>query len=231
MLRYLEWAALGLALAQVSACADTPFKPDVLTGPALAIVAGDGVSDTISASFTQGLVVNVRGADGNAAAGVYVLFNSIGAAAVQVSPASDPTAPFTAGQSVLTDGSGRAAVRIRFQTSAGAGRVAVSVPVYKLADTASYTVLPGAAAALALQPRDTTIQVGGSFRLRASAVDRAGNARADPISFESSGPAATISPGAQVTGVATGSVMLRATTSAGSRVLRDSTSVTVVPKG
>ncbi|HEX9107529.1 MAG TPA: hypothetical protein VF832_09885, partial [Longimicrobiales bacterium] len=115
MLRYLELVALGLALAQVGACADTSVDPATQPGRALTIVAGDGASDTISATLAQGLVVEVRAADGSAAAGVAVLFNNLGASGVQVAPPNTLSAPFTAGQSIITDGSGRAAVRIRFE--------------------------------------------------------------------------------------------------------------------
>jgi len=230
MLRHLRLAAVGLALTQVVACAGPSSLPtDNQKGPALTIVAGNALSDTISATFTSGLVVEVRATDGGAAAGVSVQFNSVGVGGVQMAPAKNPNAPFTAGQAVLTDASGQAAVRLRFQTTPGPAQVSVTVPLYKLSDTASYTILPGAAAGFTLQPRDTTIKVGGSFRLRASVVDRVGNVRTEPISFESSAAAATVSVTGQVTGVSTGAATLRVSASAGGRVLRDSTSVAVVP--
>jgi tricorn protease-like protein len=54
------------------------------------------------------------------------------------------------------------------------------VPVH---DTVTYTVLPGGAVALDVQPSDTSLYVGSRYQLRARSLDRAGNSRPDQISL------------------------------------------------
>lgn len=86
---------------------------------------------------------------------------------------------------------------------------------------------PGAAARLGFQPADTGVRVGGSVALRAAVLDRYGNRRTDPVTYETSASGITVTPTGQVSGVSTGRYAVRAR--AADRT--DSGYVAVVPQG
>lgn len=225
-------ACLALAAA-LAACNDDGGSPP-LAGPALRILAGAGITDTISTAPVQGLVVQVLGEDGRPDAGVEVRF--------EVPQSGDPTAhrlavsavtasSFSLVAGATTDEKGRATVRVRLGSLAGPAGVVITVPLYDLADTAEYTVLPGNPAKVSLEPRDTLLMSGASFTYRGGSVDRRGNAREDPVSYLVRGTAVTVDGTGRATAREPGSAVVRIEAAVGSAMVADSAVVTVVPAG
>jgi Tol biopolymer transport system component len=217
-----------LAAAALAACSSTePSR----RAPSLQIVAGANVTDTIQSALAQALVVEVRDSTGGfATPGTVVRFEGI----------YDPNAPvwamvgglastfFSSFASATTGEDGRAAVLVRLGNGAGTARIVVSVPVLGLADTARYTVTPGAAARVVVTPNDTTVAVGKSYTLSGGVEDRVGNPRTDPVIWTVGGPGATVSSAGVVTAGAPGRYTITATVSA---LGTGSATVSVVPQG
>lgn len=228
----MKWLRSLLALV---ACAPLATCGDDVAGAndgkrGLSITAGSGVTDTINAIPTQGLVVRVLGDDGAPEVGVEVRFDA-SAASSRMFVASVSASSFGAVAGVTTDPSGRATVRVKLGNTTGPGAIAVSVPLFNLSDTARYTVTPGAAARVAIEPRDTTIGLGSVVTLRGSVRDRLNNARTDAVTFEAVTPAVRVDGAGRLTAQALGAgyVRIRATV-AGAPVV-DSARVSVVPAG
>jgi hypothetical protein len=222
------------ALLFVFACAKSPDAPPT-HGEALNVVAGAGLSDTIQATPSPGLVVEVRGPTGQPESGLTVIFEAC--------PVSDdyytcsptllaPTldVPFAQTASTTTDENGRTVVRMRMGTLAGPASVRITAPLYSLGVSAAFTVLPGAAVAVRAVLGDTTVDLGGSFTARAGVVDRAGNLRSDPVTFEATSPALQVSGTGSVSGVAIGRAYVRVRGTVGGITGTDSLGITVVPK-
>ncbi|MGH7460858.1 MAG: TolB family protein [Longimicrobiales bacterium] len=205
---------------------DDGTNPD---GPSLRILAGAGVTDTIGAFPTQGLVVQVRGADGRPDAGVEVRFDASAQTSLVGVVGVGQNFPVTVA-GATTDANGRATVLVRFGSRAGDGFVSVAVPLYNLADTARYTVRPGAAVRVQISPRDTAIEPGRTFRYRGSTVDRANNARPDQATFEATTTAVTVDATGNVAGVRPGVAFVKVRASVGTAVASDSGAIAVVPQ-
>ncbi len=147
---------------------------------------------------------------------------------MQVQNVSQPGFGLVAG--AATDANGRAVVRVRFGSRTGPGRIAVSVPLYNLTDTAAYTILAGAPVRVQLTPRDTAIVVGASFRYRGSTVDRLGNPRQDPTTYEASSTVLTVDGSGNVTGRDFGAAHVRVRATIAGITAADSGRVAVVPQ-
>lgn len=171
----------------------------VVGSPGLAVVSGANVTDTIGAVLPQPLVVEVRDARGLPAAGVVVqLVSSVApipsASGLQVTgpqirlaPAGTTTPGF--GEvNLTTDTAGRAAARVSFAERAGPASVTMLVPTLGYADSARYTVLPGAPAALRLAPRDSAVFLGRTLTLRVGVFDRVRHALAEKPTLSARGP-------------------------------------------
>ncbi len=237
-MKHFAMAALLLAgLSLTISCGKSPDAPEE-KGPAVQIVAGSGLRDTIGALPAQGLVVRVLGANGPEA-GVAVDFQAVPRAGcsdpygygtcvgVQVAAANSSSFGTTA--SGTTDAAGRAVVRVRLGSTATTARLVATVPVYGLADTADYTIDPGAAGGLVVSPRDTALEVGGSYTFGGKVRDRASNPRPDPVTYESSSGAATVNTSGAVSAAATGRAYIRVRATVAGQTLVDSGGVTVVP--
>lgn len=205
-------------------------------------VLGAGVTDTVDTQLSQALVVEVRGPDGQLATGAVVRFEAEPPAdttvrdgvAVFVCPVSAPACVRT-GSGVqfttdTTDIHGRAQAVIRLGHVAGRAVVRLTVPEFSLEDSATFTVLAGAAAGVHALTADTALMIGATVKLGASVVDRYGNDRPGTVVLTAgSGNALTLDA---ATGVVTArdfgtqSVIMHALTSA-----VDSTKVRVVPAG
>jgi hypothetical protein len=187
-------AAFAVMLA--SACGETA-GPDTGT-PGLRFVAGAGQADTVDATLSQALVVEVRDTAGHLKSGEVVRF--------QAEPDNQAlnvallTGQFSSFVADTTDADGRVDVLVRLGTRAGAALIQVSVPVFGFVDTAAYTVHEGGPALVFAEPSDTTIQVGESFQLRAWVADRHANPLPDPVTYQSFDAAASVS----TTGIVTG---------------------------
>jgi hypothetical protein len=179
-----------------------PPPPPPPTGPpGLKVVAGSGVIDTVDAQPAQAIVVEVRDAAGKAISGAIVRFQS--------RPPSDPTrqsegaifvcaltVPVCSGSQFVadtTDVDARAKAIVRLGTVAGKAVVRVTVPELGLEDSATFTVNPGAPARMILSPRDTGLDIGGTFTIQGRAADRYRNARSEvPTFFVGTGGAVTL---------------------------------------
>lgn len=235
----LRRRAGAIAVLAACACGGSPDAPPGPVPPRLQVVAGAGITDTISSSPAQGLVVQVFGEAGRPESGVAVVFEATGPAcqyayAINCLPAlvgkAADGSTFGASAAAVTDTAGRAVIRVRFSTYAGLGKVAVSVPLYGLVDTARFTVVPGVAVSLAMAPKDTATELGSGFSARAATLDRAGNARTDAVTYEATSSVLQVDGTGRVTAAAVGRGMVRVRGSAGGKQLADSGAVTVVPK-
>lgn len=225
---YGHFAATAVALLACNA--DQGTTPSGSRVPTLRIVAGANVSDTIDAKPLQALVVEVRDSLGKPMRGAVVRFDALretqtgmGSSILVASLRSQFFATFLADS---TDAEGRAYALVALGTAAGPARIAISVPAIGRADTASYTVVPGAATRIRLIPSDTALTVGKRLSLSAASADRYNNPRSDALSFVSASSACTI----DATGLVEARSIGRCTIGIRSAVATDSGHVTVVPQ-
>jgi len=221
------FAIVGCVLA--SATCDDPIGPT--GGPGITIIAGAGIADSVDARPAQALLVQVHTLAGLPARHTIVRFSGLPSAggqnpSVRVGPVSfQPILSLTEDS---TDANGRARVLVALGTVAGPGGVEITVPELGFADTALYTINPGHAVSIVSEPADTVMYQSRSFTLRASARDRYGNARLDPVSFVADSASASVVPGGTVTTQALGRAQVRAGDGAGHA---DTTWVSVIPQG
>ena len=219
-------AARGVILAVVAgvfaaACGDGPANPPPGVTPAMRLTPKTA-TDSIEAQLAAPLEVVLTGRNGRPAPGVAVRFAAEALSGISLAPEQGSGA---GGYSltVNTDANGRAAVRVRLGARPGSWTVAVAADALQLADSATYQVLAGAPASLAL-PADTGVYLGGSFTLAAEAWDR----HLNPVT------AITYSTDPQVSlanGVITGLAYGRGGVYAAAGALRDTLWVSVVPRG
>ena len=223
-----------LASCLVVACSDSTAPAPLRSG--IEITAAPPQGDTISAIPVQALVVTVRGPDGAPVRGVIVRFEPTTVLIdngwyTQAMPTMTLSPLGGAWWDVLvvdsSDARGSAATRVRFGTLTGEAGVVITVPELGYADTARFTVQPGAAAGLSFAPRDSVLFVGGAYTLRASALDRAGNPAPGTVSFSSAGSEVTVEPSGRVSGAAIGRGRVVVKVGA----FTDTARVSVVPSG
>jgi len=233
-----------LALLVAACGGDGPTEP-AHREPGVHAMLGAGVTDTIDAQPLQALVVEVRGPSGRLASGAVVRFEAQppadttrrNEAAVFVCPLTAPTCgqnvsygPGLQFSSDTTDAQGRAKVTVRLGHVAGPAVVRLTVPEFGLEDSATFTVLPGAAARVRATVADTVLAIGATTTVRGHVFDRYGNSRPDaPVLTAGPGNAITFDA---ATGVVTGRdigtqwLFMRYLQSAA-----DSTRVRVLPTG
>ena len=209
---------------------DGPTGP--LRVPGILLAAGASATDTVDATPAQALVVEVRGKGGRLAPGTVVRFTSL------LNPGDGQFGPVRATVSRIdaaffntfavdtTDARGRASVLVRFRTTTGTARIQVTVPELGFTDTASYTVLPGAAFRVTALPKDTVLSAGGTATLRSTVTDRYGNPRNDPVTFARVSGDVTLQ-GSTVTAQGGGVAKIVAQAMG----LSDTTTIAVVPSG
>ncbi|MEP6619415.1 MAG: hypothetical protein ABJE47_08870 [bacterium] len=227
----LAVAFLG-ALACGGAAADVTVVPRP-TGPALSIVAGGALTDTVGALPLQALKVNAT-VDGKPASNIVIHFaaplaadgnpHDLNAYSVQFAPLLGSA--FDSVINVTTDGDGNATVRIRFGHVAATRAVLVTAPSLSLSATSSYTVLPGAATRVRMSVTDSQVYVGSGYRLGATVADQWGNSRTDAITYAYPHGVVAIRNDS-VIGVGFGRANIAMTAGA----VRDSTLVSIIPHG
>ena len=173
------------------------------------------MTDTIGVTLTNPVVVEVKKPGGAIAASELVLFkvrpltNPANYYPLCVSTTSPTPGCGNTEDTVRTDGNGLARAYLRFQYVTGPAVLRVEVAGLTLADSATYSVVPGQAFRVRALPIDTAVLVGGTNSLAAAAYDRGGNLRSDPVSYAvMSGPVAVTS-GGLVTGTAVGRGVVR----------------------
>ena len=215
-------------------CGEGPTGPN--HKPGVRAISGAGITDTIDAQLTQPLVVEVRGSDGALASGVVVEFDPQPAAnsnepSMRVCHVSvvDCGASLGVHATDTTDASGRATATVVMGRVVGRGVVRLSAPDLGFADSATFTITPGAAAGLITIGADPELDIGGKATLSARVYDRHGNTAVGKATL-SAGPGSAITLDA-----ATGTVTARdmGTQWVFMRVgsLVDSARVRVVPPG
>ncbi len=228
--RSLLGVMLALGAAAVSSCRKDATVPTTV-GPSLTIISGDGVQDTIYAEPEQPLMVLVRGKTGRSEKGVAVQFEvppEDRGSHYRIGLSADGTT-FSYQSQAVTDSAGRARTHVRLGNLAGPARVVITVPQHELSDTARYTVDPGAATVLTVQPADTTVDIGAPYTLRAGLADQAGNIRPDPITFEASSSAVRVDAAGTVTAENVGRAWVRVGASLAGQAVTDSALVVGVP--
>jgi len=230
MARWPLAASGAVILAGWLAACGGPFEPRARTR--LEIVAGDSLTDSAAASPIQALVVEVRDPAGALRQGAAVRFQSTPPDSAHGVEGWVYVARLTDGQSRsmatdTTDARGRAAVSLHFGPAAGTADVIISVPDDSLADTATYVVRPASAVRIELQPKDTALYTGASYRLAATVTDAFGNPRDDPVSYTAQTGAVSVDQLGRLTAstIGRGSVVVQ------SGELTDTGRVSVVPRG
>jgi hypothetical protein len=214
----------------MAACGEGATEPQpggltVLSPPA-------EVSDTVAAYVAEPLVVEVRNEEGQRQEGVAVRFEaSVTGLGEQVVPTvylsgSTPD-NFQPETQVVTDATGRAAVRVRLGMVAGPAAVSITVPTLGYSGHAQFEVVRGATVRTTLLPLDTAVYVGSSYALRATQEDRFGNAVSVAVTSAVSDAPAIAAAAASITGVAPGRTRVVATVGGAQFPLH----VSVVPQG
>jgi WD40-like Beta Propeller Repeat len=227
-------AVVTMAVAFFACGTDDPTAPRT---PGIHVLSGMS-SDTIEAVLPNPLTIQVRGSDGQPLAGAVVLFFSPLVRLVpsfdylpevNTAPASVPTPSIPSSAQDTTDGNGLVSVRVRFGPRAPTGRLIMrvssgAVPMFE--DTITFTVHPGAPVAVRMMPEDTTVYVDRTVTLRGGVVDRRGNRRSEPVTYEA-GPSLSVN----ANGLVTPSVYARSHVVVRGAFGHDTGYISVVPHG
>ena len=231
------------ALLAICAC-DQPVTMTPQTFPALKVVGGDGLEDTVDARVPGTLSVVVYDSVGVARAGREVRFEAVapldtrrqserGIFACHPNLAgfcnSDffTRAPYEAADT--TDAAGRSDLVLRFGTVAGPASIRITVPSLGLAALTSYGVLPGRTLLLRAAVKDSSAYAGDGYAINAGTEDRRGNRTSppSPITYLAVGSAASISAGGVFHALLAG----RGSAIVQSGEFRDTAWITVPPRG
>ncbi|HEY0036280.1 MAG TPA: hypothetical protein VGB66_06300 [Longimicrobium sp.] len=208
----------GAAALHLAACSDSPTASK--EEPGLRLLSPQVVTD--SAGAISPIEVEVRDAQGRVQSDVEVRFTGRAASAAEASAAVSGAASFVS----RTNSRGRATATVQLGSRAGTTAVQVSVPAAGYQDSVRYTVTPGAATRVHVEPVDSALFVGASYSLRGKSVDRHGNPRSDPLSYSVVGTHASLSQTAL-----RGESIGRAFVLARHGSLVDTAWVSVVPRG
>lgn len=169
-MRSLRLFLLAACCAAAVGC-ETPSEP---VRRRLEIVGGNAQTDTIEANLREPLTLVVRDSAGKPAQGVEVSFTGHGVYAV-------------GGSRQTTDARGTARTAVKVGWRAGPVVLHVRVPSLGYADSATFTVLPGAAVGIVALPEDTAVYAARTVASRSAVVDRGGNPRADVVTLMAGG--------------------------------------------
>ena len=224
----LRWIVLCLMVTSAAACVADIGPPRNLRG--ISIVSDINRADTIDARPITPILIQISDSTGSLNETVTVTIEGIPTGALDGSLGMYPLDEFgnpTTGLSLRNDG--QASFRVMFGQRAGQAAVVVSVPELSLADTLWFTVRPGAPARVTPRPVDAAVLVGGSYQQSAAVLDRVGNERelSSPLTFSALDPAAAVSAGGQVTGLAYGRARIKVAYEA----MTATAMVSVVPAG
>lgn len=190
----------------------------------LVIISGGSVTDTILARLTQPLVVEYRDSTGAVRSGVPIhIDRPVGGVALRRSLGDSV---FRAAITDTTDANGQVRVYVALGIVAGLAWVRATTTT-GLADSTSFTILPGALARVMLAPVDTAVHVGGSVTLRGKTFDSWGNERTDALQWSAAGDVVAATQPGTFRGSRVGRTMVTARTGA----VADSIWLNVVPRG
>ncbi len=219
-------AVVALALFAVAACGENT-APKVAV--ALRVLSPSRISDTIQATFTDPVTVQVMDAQGHGVAGGVAFFivsppESLSQYPIVYFGGSAQT-PDANQYQAYADQQGM--VRVFLRNGAKAGAFRVEIRVGAAADSVVVTIRPGAPVVVTLAPKDTAVYVAASYELTPHLYDRVGNLTPDPVSFTARRATVASSDSNLVQAHATGRAYIVATSGAA----RDSAAVSVVPQG
>lgn len=201
-------------------------------GAAIRVVRDISRADTIDAEPTARMVIEVTGSNGHLDHDVVVKVAGLPSPADPEELGMLPmdTLRTQLGSIALTT-SRQTSFLVKFGRRAGPAALRISVPELELADSISFTVLPGDPAFIRLEPGDTAVMVGNSYSQDASIIDRGGNDLGLHATFSSSSPSVTVSPTGKVDGSAVGRAGIAVRYVAPSGLLQETAMVSVVPPG
>jgi hypothetical protein len=222
--RATSWARLVLVAASLyvlvacggAAGSDGGGTPTTPSSPGLRIVSGGSGTDTISAVMPELLTVEVIDASGRPAVARDVVFET-----TFTRPGGPNTTEFPTVLlglkgfqpdwqiTVPTDASGRATVQVHLGVRPGAATAHIKVPALGAgyAKDANYTVRVGAADHLVVTPFDSTVYVGGGYRLTSVVTDREGNLLpSEPVVYSVDSGGATVDATGSLVATAVGRV-------------------------
>lgn len=219
----------GLALA--TACSDPVTPPPPGVDPGLRVAAGGGQADTIGAFLPGLLTITVGTAGGVPLAGREVratpVRNDAGDPSLVAIRTTQPV-QFADDQNTMVDTTDVAGVvSFRIRLGQRVGRAGVVLRAQGMSeDTAWFDVQPGHPQRMSVEPRDSAVLVGGSYRVRTAVVDRGGNVLDQPVHLRLvDGPVGLSAD------VVTGNALGRGRIVAESESFTDTAYVSVVPLG
>lgn len=222
--RFLPAWAGFLGLAFLVGCGDGSTEPRG-SESRLTLQNGNLQTDSILANLAAPLVVQVEDEFGNPRRGVQVQFGAFGfpsGCRIAEVGGNPPVEQLT----LETDGAGRVSVTVHLGTRSGTASLPVTVLQPFAADTARFTITPGAP--FRVVALDRALFRDSSFQLPVFVVDLYDNPRSDPVAFSSSDPViASVALNGLVTGHSYGVAGIAAT----SGFLSDTGWVSVVPEG
>jgi len=189
------------------------------------VVAGD----TVDATPTQALVVQVNDSTGSPVHGAVVRFETVPdnyyyfPRLLLMALASSFNSVFVAD---TTNVRGRAAVLVRMGQRAGTGHVAVSAPEFGFTDTVEIEVKPGNVTHVRFNVADTAMFVDGSVALAAVGNDRYDNPRSEAAALSTLTPSVCSVSGSTASAKLLGKCLVQASL----ETYRDTAQVAVVPR-
>lgn len=237
----LRAALLLSSLATLISC-EAPAGPG---GARLILISAPAMGDTILALPSQPLIVELRDERNRPVPNTHLVFRGrkaqsadslLGLQGVFACPLvwdlctvpSDTEGWF--GESTVidvTDGSGRAAMRVQFGQVAGPTAIEVSHDATGISLTIPFETAVGVLAGARTAVPDTVIHVGSSYVLAAIAADRLDNPRPGTVTVTALDPAVATYTGGTVTAVAIG----RARFAMAAGAATDTAYVSVAPEG
>jgi hypothetical protein len=215
--------ALGACLATTPGCSEEGTE----LAPTLSIVSGNDQTDTIRATLTKGLVVQLVNEPGPPYGGTvdFVAIEQPGAWLW----VGDGVQDFSTKQvSVGTDANGRAAARIRYGGTTGVALVEIKVERYGLTDTASFIIAAGKPVGIRVTPKDTILPSGRTVTYSGRLIDSGQNPVAGPVAFSATGGLA-VDAQARVTTGTSGSYWVKVQGTVDQRAAADSSRLVVAP--
>jgi hypothetical protein len=228
-MRHLLFYALAACATGIAACA-SPTAPHAA---GITVLGGANQSDTINATLPEQVVIAVHAPRGASSAFQPIEFVGLSPRPGVTSNAFVQGPHSQAPSSVefdTTNTAGQVVLHVTLGFVAGPARLVVSVPALNLMDTVTFTVLPGNAWSLAVNP-DTVVYLGANFQVPAVDEDSWGNPRPhDNISLTVlSGPIAL--SGHTATPTAYGRALVVASSHVATGQSVDTLTITVVPHG
>ena len=209
--RFIQSTFAASAFVSVLSCAE-PNRPDI-GPPGISIVSGADRTDTVQSIFHSPLLVEVRDSAGRPRVGQPVLFTGQFDGRGPHTAVGWDTVNFTYGWVDSTDSRGRAGTFVRLETIAGPAHVTATV-IDSLGPPdsvrAGFVVLAGRPGQVTIAVPDSSAFVGEGYALGGAVADRFGNARTEPVTYQSLTPTiATVSPAGFAGGVAIGRGAMR----------------------